>query len=167
MTNKKNQKRKEALAEKSAVETLRFQIRFGLKKLGLEEENMVHLLTDAEADFIAELGMTQDLLSLKSLVDGVRQHLGVTPTPEKGEFAKSLTAIALGIASVGDWRAIDSPLRWDEMMTQKLLTMYYPEAQRNEVVEWVKSNGFTTSTYLGSPIVKFKNINVLIERFKG
>lgn len=53
-------------------------------------------------DFIAELELAQDMLAIKSLVDGVKLSFVATPTPEKGDFVKSPTAVALGIASVED-----------------------------------------------------------------
>ena len=42
------------------------------------------------------------MLAIKSLVDGVKLSFVATPTPEKGDFVKSPTAVALGIASVED-----------------------------------------------------------------
>ena len=71
MTKKKNQKKAEAHAKKSAVETLRFQAHWGLKQLG-HEDDMFNQLIDAEVDFIAELELAQELLAIKSLVDGVK-----------------------------------------------------------------------------------------------
>ena len=57
MTKRKNQKKVEAQAKKSAVETLRSQAHWGLKQLGPEDGNLFHLLVDAEVDFIAELNL--------------------------------------------------------------------------------------------------------------
>ena len=37
-------------------------------------------------DFIAELELAQDMLAIKSLVDGVKLSFVATPTPEKGDF---------------------------------------------------------------------------------
>ena len=81
MTKKKNQKKAEAQAKKSAVETLRFQAHWGLKRLG-HDDDMFNQLVDAEVDFIAELDLAQDMLAIKSLVDGVKQSFKATPTPE-------------------------------------------------------------------------------------
>lgn len=164
MVKTKNQRRKEALSNKSAVETLRFQTQWGMKQLGQGEDSMLCKLANVETDFIAELGLTQDLLSIKTLVDGVKVHLNAMPTTEAGDFVKSPTAIALGIASVDDIQRIDAPLTWSEILDRKLMKIFYPEEKRNAVVEWAKANGFNTSTYLARPIVKFKNIYVIIER---
>lgn len=164
MAKKKNLKKIEAQARKSIIETLRFQSHWGLKKLEQEDGNMFHQLVDAEVDFIAELELARDLLAIKSLVDGVKQHFSVVPAPEKGDFVKSPTAVALGIAYVNDINNIGIPLTWSEMIDKKLLTIYYSEKYRNKIIDWAKSNGYNTSTYLGRPIVKFSKLYLIIER---
>lgn len=166
MAKKKNQKKAESHAKKSAVETLRFQAHWGLKQLG-HEDDMFNQLIDAEVDFIAELELAQELLAIKSLVDGVKQSFAVTPTPEKGDFVKSPTAIALEIAQVEDINKIGLPLTWSEMIEQKILTIYYPEEYRNQIVDWAKTNGYNISTYLGRPIVKFSKLYIIIDRTRA
>lgn len=164
MAKKKNQKKAEAQAMKSAVESLRFQAHWGLKQLGYENGNMFHQLVNAEVDFIAELELVQDMLAIKLLVDGVKQFFEVSPTPEKGDFVKSPTAVALGIARVEEINNIGIPLTWSEMIEQKLLKIYYPEECRNQIIDWAKANGYNTSTNLGRPIVKFSKLYIIIDR---
>lgn len=164
MTKRKNQKKVETQAKKSAVETLRSQAHWGLKQLGPEDGNLFHLLVDAEVDFIAELNLAQDILAIKSLIDGAKQSFAVTPTPENGNFVKSPTAVSLGIASIEDINNIGIPLNWSEMIEHKLLTIYYPEEYRNQIIDWAKSNGYNTSTYRGRPIIKFSKLYIIIER---
>ena len=53
MAKKKNQKKAELQAKKSAVETLRFQTHWGLKQLGQQDGNLFHKLVDVEVNFIA------------------------------------------------------------------------------------------------------------------
>lgn len=166
MTKKKNQTKAEAHAKKSAVETLRFQAHWGLKQLG-HEDDMFNQLVDAEVDFIAKLELVQELLAIKSLVDGVKQSFGATPTPGKGDFVKSPTAVALGIARVEDINNIGIPLTWSDMIAQKLLTIYYPEEYRNQIIDWAKANGYNTSTYLGRPMVKFCKLYIIIDRTRA
>lgn len=167
MAKKKNQKKAEAQAKKSAVETLRFQAHWGLKQLGNEDGNVFHQLVDAEVDFITELELAQDMLAIKSLVDGVKQSFKATPTPEKGDFMKSPTAVALGIAYIEDINNIGLPLTWSKMIEQKLLTIYYPEEYRNQIVDWAKTNGYNTSTYLSRPLVKFSKLYIIIDRTRA
>ena len=166
MAKKKNRKKADVQAKKSAVETLRFQAHWGLKQLG-HDDDMFHQLVDAEVNFIAELDLAQDILAIKSLIDGVKQSFGATPTPEKGEFVKSPTALALGIAYIEDINNIGLPLTWSEMIEQKLLTVYYSEECRNQIIDWAKANGYNTSTYLGRPIVKFSKLYIIIDRTRA
>lgn len=167
MAKKKNQNSKQKLAKKSAVESLRFQTHYGLKMMGRADEDIFQKLADTEVNFIAELDLTQDILDLKSLVDGVKRNLQVTPTPAKGDFCTSITSIALGIASIPVIDEMQMPESWQDLINKKMLTIYYPEEKRNAVVSWAKANGFTTSTYLGRPIVKFNQIYVIIERTRA
>ena len=164
MAKKKNQNRNLALAKKGVVESLRFQTHFGLKMMGRPDDDILQKLAETEINFIEELDLTQDILDLKNLVERVKKDLGATPTPEKGDFCASITAIALGIASIPTFNNMQMPASWQEQINKKILTIYYPEESRNAVVDWAKVNGFNTSTYLGQPIVKFKQIYVIIER---
>ena len=166
MAKKKNQKKAEAQAKKSAVESLRFQAHWGLKQRGCEDD-MFHKHVDAEVDIIAELELAQDMLAMKALVDDVKQAFGVTPTPEKGNLTKSPTAVALGIAYVEDMNNMGNPLSWSEMKEQKLVKIYYPEECRNQIIDWAKANDYNTSTYLGRPIVKFCKLYIIIERTRA
>ena len=167
MAKKKNQNRKQKLAEKSAVESLRFQAHYGLKMLGRADDDIFQKLADTEVNFIAEFDLTQDILDLKDLVDGVKRDLQATPTPAEGDFCTSITAIALGIASNAVLDEMQMSQSWQDLINKKILTIYYPEENRNAVVNWAKANGFTTSTYLGSPVVKFNQIHVIIERTRA
>lgn len=164
MAKKKNQSRKQELAKKSVVESLKFQTHFGLKTMGCVEGSMWHEQAETEISFIEELDLTQDIMDLKSFVEGVKKELGVAPTPEKGDFCTSITAIALAIASIPVLDDMQMPISWQDQIAKKILTIYYSEDCRNAVVDWAKANGYNTSTYLGQPIVKFKHIFVIIER---
>ena len=166
MAKKKNQKKAEAQAKKSVVESLRFQALWGLKQRGCEDD-MFHKFVDTEVNFIAALELAQDMLAIKALVDDVKQAFGVTPTPEKGDLTKSPTAVALGIAYVEDMNNMGNPLSWSEMKEQKLVKIYYPEEYRNQIIDWAKANDYNTSTYLGRPIVKFCKLYIVIERTRA
>ena len=115
----------------------------GQKQLGNEDYDLFHELIDAEVDFIAELELAQDMLAIKSLVDGVKQSFGATRTAEKGDSVKSPTTVALGIAYFEDINRIDIPLTWSEMIKQKLPTIYYPEESQNKIDDWAKQMGIT------------------------
>lgn len=167
MNKKKNQNRKNDLAKKNAIESLRFQTHFGLKQMGCEEGGIFQRLAETEVSVISELDLTQDILDIKKLIDGVRANLKVNPTPEKGDFCTSITAIALKIASIPNLDNMQMPVSWEEQMKKKILAIYFPENDRNAVVDWAKSNGYNTSTYLGCPIVKFSKLYIKIERTRA
>lgn len=161
---KKNQKRNDALKLRSAIETLCFQISWGLKKLGGEDGEKYGELAKVEVDYITELGLVQDILSIKELVDGIRNEFQVEPCVELGDFCNSLITIALGIGRVENLHNIGLPNDWEELMQKKLLKIYYPDEVRNNIFEWAKSSGYNTSTYLGQPIVKFNKLFIRLER---
>ena len=165
MVKKRNQNRKNELAKKSAVEAVRFQTHFGLKQMGREDGDMFHELADAEINVIAELDLTDDILGIKNLVEGVRRYLNTEPTPGKGDFCTSVVAIALGISRIPTLDDMKMPVvNWPDQINKKILTLYYPEESRNAVAEWAKANDYNTSTYLGRPVVKFKQLFIIIER---
>ena len=167
MTKKKNQNRKQQIANKNAVDSLRFQTHYGLKVKGYEEGDLFQQLADIEVDFISELGLTQDILDIKKMIDGVRANLHEEPTPMIGDFCTSICAIALKIASIPELDKMQLPVSWQEQVDKKILTIFYPDEKRNAVVEWAKMNGYNTSTYLGKPIVKFTKLYIRIERRDG
>ena len=163
MKKKNDPKRKAALMQKTAVETLEFQTIWGLKQLGVDAE--LNECALAEMASIKELGVTYDLLNMKRFAEGVRQALQADVVVDMGELVRSIVCVALGISRVSDVQQLAvSQCLWDELLKQKLLTVYYPADVRNEVVAWAMENGFTTSTYLGQPIIKFSKIFLAIKR---
>ena len=164
MVKKRNQNRKNELAKKSAVGSIRFQTHFGLKQMGREDGDMFHELADAEINFIAELGLIEDIIGMKNLVEGVRRDLNAEPTTEEGDFCTSVVAIALGISRIPVLDDMKMPVSWQEQINKKILTVYYPDESRNAVAEWAKASGYNTSTYLGRPVVKFKQLFIILER---
>lgn len=165
MAKKRNQNRKNELSKKRTVESIRFQTHLGLKQMGHEDADMFHKLADAEINFIAELGLTDDILGIKNLVEGTRRDLNVETTPRKGDFCTSIVAIALGISKIPVLDDMKMPVvNWQDQINKKILTLYYPEESRNAVAEWAKANGYNTSIYLGRPVVKFKRLFIIIER---
>ena len=165
MTKKRKQNRKNELSKKRSVESIRFQTHIGLKQIGRKDTDMFHWLADVEINVIAELELTDDILGIKNLVEGVRRELNVEPTLEKGDFCTSIVAIALGISKIPVLDDMKMPVvNWPDQINKKILTLYYPEESRNAVAEWAKANDYNTSTYLGRPVVKFKQLFIIIER---
>ena len=165
MAKKRKQNRKNELSKKKAVESIRFQTHIGLKQIGRKDTDMFHWLADVEINVIAELNLTDDILGIKNFVESVRRELNVEPTPEKGDFCTSIVAIALGISQIPVLDDMKMPVvNWPDQINKKILTLYYPEESRNAVAEWAKANDYNTTTYLGRPVVKFKQLFIIIER---
>ena len=165
MTKKRKQNRKNELSKKGAVESIRFQTHIGLKQIGHKDTDMFHRLADTEINVIAELDLTDDILGIKNLVEGVKRELNVEPILEKGDFCTSIVAIALRISKIPVLDDMKMPIvNWQDRINKKILTLYYPEESRNAVAEWAKANDYNTSTYLGRPVVKFKRLFIIIER---
>ena len=124
---------------------------------------MFHKLVDAEITIIARMGLAQDLLAIKLFVEGVEQRFSVTPTPWKGEFTKSPTAVALGIACINDINNMKLPLiTWSEMKKQKFLSVCYQEEYCDKIGNWAKANGFNVSTHLDCPVLKFRKLCITL-----
>ena len=165
MAKKRKQNRKNELSKKRSVESIRFQTHIGLKQIGHKDTDMFHWLADVEINVIAELDLTDDILGIKNLVEGVRRELNVEPTLEKGDFCTSIVAIALGISKIPVLDDMKMPVvNWKEQINKKMLILYYPEEYRNAVTEWAKANNYNTTTYLGRPVLKFKQLFIIIER---
>ena len=164
MAKGQGQRQMVAWGAKRVVKALRFQAHHGLKQFWQEEHSMFHKLVDVEINIIARMGLARDLLALKSFVKGVKQRFSVTPTPGKGDFTKSPTALALGIASINDINNMKLPLiTWSEKKKQKFLSVCYQEEYCDKIVNWAKANGFNVSTYLGRPVLKFRKLYITLE----
>lgn len=168
MKNRNKTRKNEKFIGKRASEALRFQTHWGLRyRYGLSDEHHFHGLADVEIDHIGELNMTDELLEIKRLVETVGRHFNVAPIPDCGELIHSIVALALGIAQTGQLGKMRSPsVVWEELVEKKLITIYFSDEYRNQIVCLAKENGYDTSAYLGQPIVKFKRLWVIIGRYK-
>ena len=164
MANKKDKKRKDALKKKSTIEALKFQSRWGFEKQFGVPSSLYSVFLETEVDYIIKLDLQEELLSIKSFVDDVKTGLGVEPIPELGDFYHSLVAISLGIAKIADINKFCVPTAWHDLIKKKILSIYYPDEIRNQVVEYAKNKNYNTSTYLGQPIVKFNHLFIKIDR---
>ena len=164
MANKKDKKRKDALKKKSTIEALKFQSRWGFEKQFGVPSSLYSVFLETEVDYIIKLDLQEELLSIKSFVDDVKTGLGVEPIPELGDFYHSLVAISLGIAKIANINKFCVPTAWHDLIKKKILSIYYPDEIRNQVVEYAKNKNYNTSTYLGQPIVKFNHLFIKIDR---
>lgn len=163
MTRKKNHREVVTWGAKRVVKALRFQAHRGLRQLGQDEDSMFHKLVDVEINIIARMELAQDLLIIRSFVERVKRQFSVAPISGKGDFTKSPTAVALGIAPINDINSMELPLiTWREMKKQKFLSVYYQAEHFDKIVDWVKASGFDMSTYSGCPVVKFRKLYITL-----
>lgn len=164
MSKNREQKRKEKIKQKTAVVSLAFQTNWGLKKLYGSIDDSILDNVKIELDSIQQLNLTQEILSIKVLVQEIRDALGADPVADCGDFCDSLVTLALGIGKVSDIQNFFSKTTWADKVQKKMLTIFYPDDIRNQVVAYLKTKNYNTSTYLGKPIVKFNQIYIVIER---
>lgn len=165
MATKKNKeiKRQESLGKKNAIQSIEFLTSFGLKQMGAEDS--IYASAKAELKEIIQLEIYNDILDIKKLTDGVKQHLNAKVCSKKGELNDSYVCLALGISCIDEIHNQSLPSRtWEERLKQKILSIYYSDDVRNKVVALAKENGFNTSLYFGQPVIKFSKIFLLIKR---
>ena len=169
-TKKKNKdvKKQKALARKSAVESLEFLTRWGLKQFGYDNDSVYQTYAQTELNYIDELDLVEDLLNLRKFIDKVKNEFGQNVVAGMGDFTDSVVCLALGISQIEKLDNIEGPSKnWEKLVAQKLVAVYYPESKRNEVVTFAKEYGFNMSAHLGRPILKLNKLFVVIERAKG
>lgn len=162
----KNKKDNAVNKQKIIMESLTFQVNWGLKKLYGNNESLNGLAT-AELSVINELGLAEDIVMIKNMVDDIRKTLGINPIADKGNFCKSVVAIGLEIASVSDIAQFQIPVSWQEMIDQKIVKLYYPTDNINDIAALLKTKGYNTSTYLGRHIVKLNKLWISLDRDKN
>lgn len=162
----KSKKDKITYKQKMIMESLTFQVNWGLKKLYGNNESLNGLVT-AELNFINELGLANDILDIKNMVDYIRNTLAINTITDKSDFCKSLTAVGLEIASISNISQFQLPVSWQKMIDQKIIKLYYPTNSINQITCLLKTKGYNTSTYLGKPIVKLNKLWILLDRDKN
>ena len=162
MSKNKDQKRKAQLATRAKNESFRFQVEYMRKQKGIEIMGMEQNLT-AELDAICKNGLTDALLDLAKIVEGMRKELGFEQETDKCSLNGSLVPFILGITATQPDCTTYNP---DIFTAQQPLqvTIAYDNEVRNRVVDWVKVNGYETSSYLGQPLLKLKNVRIVIRR---
>ena len=93
----KNQKRKQQLQQRAKNESLAFQTTFGAKQKFNELTPTIKERINQEILIFQNLGLAEDLLTLKDLMDGVKQKLGYEAEPSRGLLAGRYVAYSLGI----------------------------------------------------------------------
>ena len=162
MSKNKEQTRKARLATRTKNESFRFQVEYMRKQKGIDIIGMEQNLT-TELDAIFQNDLTDALLDLAKIVEGIRKELGYEQEADKCSLNGTLVPFILGITTtqpdcatyVPDLFAAQQPLQ---------VTIAYDNKIRNQAVNWMKANGYEISSYLGQPLLKLKNLRIVIKR---
>jgi len=162
MSKNKDQKRKVQLATRAKYESFRFQVEFTRKQKCIDIMGMEQNLT-AELDAICQNNLTDALLDLAKIVEGVRKELGFEQEADKCSLNGSLVPFILGITTVQP----DSTTYVPGLFTAQhplQVTIAFDNEIRNQAVKWMEANGYEISSYLGQPLLKLKNARIVIRR---
>lgn len=162
MSKNKDQKRKAQLATRAKNESFRFQVEFTRKQKGINIMGMEQNLS-TELDAICQNGLTDALLDLAKMVEEMRKELGFEQEADKCSLNGSLVPFILGITATQP----DSATYVPDIFTEHLplqVTIAYDNEIRNQAINWMKANGYEISSYLGQPLLKLKNVRIVIRR---
>lgn len=162
MSKNKDQKRKAQLATRAKNESFRFQVEYMRKQKGIEIMGMEQNLT-TELDDICQNNLTDALLDLAKIVEGVRKELCFEQEADKCSLNGSLVPFILGITTVQP----DSTTYVPGLFTAQhplQVTIAFDNEIRNQAVKWMETNGYEISSYLGQPLLKLKNARIVIRR---
>ena len=162
MSKNKVQKRKAQLATRAKNESFRFQVEYMRKQKGIVIMGMEQDLI-TELDAICQNGLTDALLDLAKIVEGIRKELGYEQEADKCSLNGSLVPFILGITATSP----DSTTYVPDIFTAQQplqVTIAFDNEIRNQAVNWMKVNGYEISSYLGQPLLKLKNVRIVIRR---
>ena len=162
MSKNKDQKRKAQLAARAKNESFRFQVEFTRKQKGIDIMGMEQNLT-AELDAICQNDLTDALLDLAKIVEGIQKELGFEQEADKCSLNGTLVPFILGITTAQP----DSTTYVPGIFTAQQplqVTIAYDNEIRSQAVGWMKANGYEISSYLGQPLLKLKNVRIVIRR---
>ena len=162
MSKNKDQKRKAQLAVRAKNESFRFQVEYTKKQKGIDIIGMEQNLT-AELDAICQNSLTDALLDMARIIEGIRKELGFEQEADKCSLNGSLVPFILGITATQP----DSTTYVPDIFTEHQplqVTIAFDNEIRNQAVKLMKANGYEISSYLGLPLLKLKNVRIVIKR---
>ena len=161
----KEQKRKMQLQQRTLNESLTFQTMFGAKQKFESLTPEIETRIKEELLVFANLGIAKDLMTLRDVMDKVKEQLGYSAEPSKGILAGSYVAYCLGLEPSNPMVTGKDIEPKDFQVTLPLgLSISYDNEVRNEVVNWMKKQGFEFTTYMSQPMLKLENTRVIIRR---
>jgi hypothetical protein len=162
MSKNKDQKRKAQLATRAKNESFRFQVEYMRKQKGIDIMGMEQDLT-TELDAICQNGLTDALLDLAKIVEGIRKELGFEQEADMCSLNGTLVPFILGITKTcPDSTTYNSGVFTIHKPFQ--VTIAYDNEIRNRAVDWVKAHHEGVTTRLGQPILKLQGIVIEFKR---
>ena len=166
MNKNREQRRKEQIAVKTKNESFRFQVRWNRDKRAPEiaDDDAV---ANAEINAICEKDLSDGMLALAEVLDGVHKELGYEHEVGKCTLDGSAVAYILGITTVkpADAQSGISPLADAGKINVPLqVDVYYDNECRNKVVDWVKERYKDMTARLGQSALKLHNVVVVFKR---
>ena len=162
MSKNKDQKRKAQLAVRAKNESFRFQVEYTKKQKGIDIIGMEQNLT-AELDAICQNSLTDALLDMARIIEGIRKELGFEQEADKCSLNGSLVPFILGITATQPDSTTYVPGIFTEHRPLQV-TIAFDNEIRNQAVKWMEANGYEISSYLGQPLLKLKNVRIVIRR---
>ena len=162
MSKNKDQKRRAQLAVRAKNESFRFQVEYTKKQKGIDIIGMEQNLT-AELDAICQNSLTDALLDLAKVVEGIRKELGFEQEADRCSLNGTLVPFILGITATQPDCATYVPDIFTEHQPLQV-TIAFDNEIRNQAVKWMEANGYEISSYLGQPLLKLKNVRIVIRR---
>ena len=163
MSKKQNPKRKAQLNEKARTESFRFQVTWEKNQ---KMPEMPDEALNAELDALCEKGLTEEMFTLRDIVEGVRKELGYQTETGKGSLEGTIVPYLLGITTTRP--NLDQPndtlTRAENLQLPLQVVLYYDNEIRNQVIDWVKARYEKVTTRLGQPILKRPNMLVEFKR---
>ena len=163
MNKKQNPKRKAQLNEKARTESFRFQVTWEKNQ---KMPEMPDEALNAELDALCEKGLTEEMFTLRDIVEGVRKELGYQTETGKGSLEGTIVPYLLGITTTRP--NLDQPndtlTRAENLQLPLQVVLYYDNEIRNQVIDWVKARYEKVTTRLGQPILKRPNMLVEFKR---
>jgi len=116
-----------------------------------------------ELDTICQNGLTDALLDLAKMVEVMRKELGFEQEADKCSLNGSLVPFILGITATQPDSTTYVPGIFTEHQPLQV-TIAFDNEIRNQAVKWMEANGYEISSYLGQPLLKLKNVRIVIRR---
>ena len=162
MSKNNDQKRKAQLATRAKNESFRFQVEYARKQKGIDIMGMEQNLT-TELDAICQNNLTDALLDLAKIVEGIQKELGFEQEVDKCSLNGTLVPFILGITTAQPDSTTYVPGIFTAQQPLQVAIAYDNEI-RNQAVNWMKVNGYEISSFLGQPLLKLKNLRIVIKR---